>query len=198
MQSTTVSLRRVPQGRLALWLLIAGELIIFGSAIVVYLLLRLRYPEWGAEAAKTHLSLGAFNTLVLLVSSYFAAKAHEASLKKLKGKVLRYLSLTVLCGLIFLGVKSYEYTEKISHGYTFTSPKLVEAGQGAAALFWSFYYFLTGLHALHVLVGLIAIGFIMYYVKNNKHFHRVELVALYWHMVDLIWIFLFPLLYIMQ
>ncbi len=191
-------LRDIPQGRLGMWLLIAGELVIFGAAVVSYLLMRIRYPEWGEQAQYTSTALGALNTFVLLTSSFFVVKAHKASLAKDSKNVVRFLSLTLLCGLIFLIVKGIEYSTEISHGFTLRSPGLVDSGQGVASLFWMYYYLMTGLHGLHVLAGMIAIFVVMLQVRKGKYFHRVELAGMYWHMVDLIWIFLFPLLYILK
>ncbi len=199
MSQTTVSVpaaRYIPQGRLGIWILIAGELIIFGGLIACYLLYRLRFPEWGAQAAHTSTLLGAINTLVLLTSSYTIVRAHSASLEREKTKIIKWMIATISLGFVFLAIKTIEYSNEISHGFTLTSPSLVKAGDSVGANFWSFYYFMTGLHATHVIVGMIIMTAAIFQVKKEKNFHRVELAGLYWHMVDIIWIFLFPLLYI--
>lgn len=196
-QTLTISERSVPQGRLALWILIAGELVIFGGLVAAYLLNRLRYPEeWAAQAVHTSTFFGALNTVVLLFSSYAIVRAHTAAVHKQLGKVTLWMSITIGCGLMFLINKSIEYSNEIHHGFTMSSPKLQEAGDMVGSLFWSYYYTMTGLHGLHVLVGMISIFIVMLGARKGKNLHRVELVGLYWHMVDLIWIFLFPLLYI--
>ena len=186
----------VPQGRLGLWILIAGELVIFGGLIACYLLNRLRYPEWAEQAAHTSTFFGALNTFVLLSSSFTIVKAHEAANKKNLKKVSLYMLLTIAGGLLFLVNKSIEYTHEIGHGFTMSSPVLQAKGNYVGSLFWSFYYLMTGLHGTHVLVGMVIMTVIWTQARKGKNLHRVELAGLYWHMVDLIWIFLFPLLYI--
>ncbi len=173
-------------------------MVIFGGLIACYLLYRARYPEWGAQAAHTSTPLGALNTLVLLTSSFFVVKAHAAALKNELGNIKKWMRLTLLMGLAFLVIKSIEYTTEISNGFTLPATELVESGQGIGATFWSFYYLMTGLHALHVIAGMVVIFFVMRAAGKGENLHRVELAGMYWHMVDLVWIFLFPLLYIAQ
>ena len=195
-QTLSLPVNRIPQGRLGLWILIAGELMIFGGLIACYLLYRLRFPEWGEQAAHTSTFFGALNTVVLLCSSYTVVRAHVAAHKKDYGKITVWMSLSILGGLLFLINKGIEYTNEIGHGFTFNSPHLQEAGNHVGSLFWSFYYIMTGLHGAHVLVGMIVMTVVMLQARKGKNLHRVELAGMYWHMVDLIWIILFPLLYI--
>lgn len=195
-RTLSMPIGKVPQGRLAMWVLIAGELMIFGGLIAVYLLNRLRYPEWSIQAAHTSTTIGAINTIVLLISSFTVVKAHEAAAKKDIGKITLWLSVSIIGGLLFLFNKGIEYTHEITHGMTMTSPHLQEQGDSIGSLFWSFYYIMTGLHGLHVIAGMVIMFVIMMQARKGKNFHRVELAGMYWHMVDLIWIFLFPLLYI--
>ena len=192
----SLEIKQVPQGRLGLWILIAGELVIFGGLIATYLLYRLRYPQWSEMAAHTSTFIGALNTVVLLCSSFTIVKAHEEAQKKNVRKVLMWMSCTVAGGLMFLVDKSIEYYREINEGFTFTSPKLQAAGDHIGSVFWSFYYIMTGLHGTHVLVGMTVMIIIMLQIRKGNNLHRVELAGMYWHMVDLIWIFLFPLLYI--
>lgn len=194
--SVPVHVKSIPQGRLGLWILIAGELVIFGGLIVSYLLNRLRYDAWSDQAAHTSQFFGALNTVVLLFSSYAIVRAHSAAVKREISKVVNWMSVTIGCGLLFLINKSIEYTTEVSHGFTPTSPKLQEAGDSIGSLFWSYYYLMTGLHGTHVLAGMVAMFIVMLGARKGENLHRVELVGMYWHMVDLIWIFLFPLLYI--
>ncbi len=190
-------LRQTPQGRLAMWILIAGELVIFGGLIACYLLYRVRFgDEFGEQASHTSTFWGSVNTFILLTSSLFAVKAHAAVTTGDRKKTVQWMALTVFCGLGFLGVKTIEYYTELTHGFTMSSPHLVETGQAIGATFWSFYYLMTGLHGLHVVVGMIVILAVMKGVTQNKNLHRVELAGMYWHMVDLVWIFLFPLIYI--
>lgn len=189
-------LKSIPQARLGIWLLIIGEFVIFGGLIVAYLLYRFRYDEWAEMAAHTNVILGAINTFVLLTSSYFVVKAHEGALNKDSRKVTKYISLTILSALIFLVVKITEYSQKLSHGFTFSGKELAESGKAIESSYWGFYFLMTGLHAIHVIVGAILLFIVMMGARKQKNFHRIEVAGLYWHMVDLIWIFLFPLLYI--
>lgn len=176
---------QVPNGRAAMWWVIASEIVIFGGIIASYILYRMRYPEWGEYASHTSTLMGAINTMVLLTSSYIVVLAHEAANKKDFKKVGQYLLMTVICGFMFLGIKSIEYTTEISHGYTIS-----------ANLFWSFYFLMTGLHGLHVIAGMTALWIVRSDAMKGKNLHRVEMAGLYWHLVDIVWIFLFPLLYI--
>ncbi len=196
--SSNIGLKEVPQGRLGVWILIAGELVIFGGMIACYLLYRIRFPEWGEQAAHTSTPLGALNTLVLLTSSYTVVRAHGAALSKDLAKIRMWMTSTIVLGLVFLVVKGIEYSTEISHGYTLPGTEMVAAGQGIGATFWSFYYLMTGLHGLHVVAGMVIMFIVMMGTRKGENLHRVELAGLYWHMVDLIWIFLFPLLYIAQ
>ncbi|MBE7411224.1 MAG: cytochrome c oxidase subunit 3 [Leptospiraceae bacterium] len=120
----------VPKGRLAFWVLITGEIAIFGGLIATYILLRLRYPEWAEQTALTSTPLGALNTFVLLSSSYTIVLAHSYAAKKDFQKAFYLMLFTVFCGFIFLGVKTIEYSHEISLRLTLTSPGLVASGKG--------------------------------------------------------------------
>ncbi len=191
-----IQFKDVPQGRLGMWILIAGELVIFGGLIASYVLYRMRFPEWAEQAAHTSTPMGALNTFILLFSSYAVVRAHMASVKKEIGDITKWISVTLVCGLGFLVVKTIEYATEISHGFTLPGRALLEKGDNIGATFWSFYYLMTGLHALHVIVGMIILFAALLQARKGKNLHRIEMGGLYWHMVDLIWIFLFPLLYI--
>lgn len=194
--NSKVELKDIPQARLGMWLLIAGEFVIFGGLMVTFLLYRFRNEEWAEMASHTNLVLGAVNTFVLLTSSFFVVKAHQAAINKDLKKITTYISLTIVCALIFVVVKTTEYSQKMHHGYTFSGKELVESGKSIESSFWGFYYIMTGLHALHVVIGAIVLFIVMLGARKGKNLHRIEAAGLYWHMVDLIWIFLFPLLYI--
>ena len=194
-QPLSIPIKTVPQGRLAMWILITGELMIFGGLIGMYLFNRLRYPEWADQTEHTSTFFGALNTVVLLTSSYTVVKAHQAASKGDLKKITLFMTCSIIGGLLFLVNKSIEYSREIGEGLTFTSPHL-QSGTSPAPLFWSFYYIMTGLHGVHVIVGMIIMTVVMLQARKGKNLHRVELAGMYWHMVDLIWIFLFPLLYI--
>ena len=175
----------IPTGRLAVWWLIASEIVIFGGLIVAYLLHRLGHPEWAGAASHTNTIAGACNTFVLLTSSLSAVLAHAAAQKGDGKRAAQLLGFTILGALAFLTIKSFEWTGEISAGYTITSHP-----------FWAFYYSASGLHGLHVVAGAILMAWVARDAAQNKELQRVELVGLYWHFVDVVWIFLFPLLYI--
>lgn len=183
--ATQRSATGIPTGRLAVWWVIASEIVIFGGVLGSYVLHRLGHPEWAHQSIHTNTWAGALNTFVLLTSSLFAVLAHQAAQAKDGAKAARFLTLTVLGGLIFLTVKGVEWTNEIRHGYTLTSNT-----------FWSFYYTAAGLHGLHVLAGMVLMLFVAADARKGRDLHRVENVGLYWHFVDIVWIFLFPLLYI--
>ncbi len=183
--ATGRSMTGIPTGRLAVWWVVGSEIVIFGGLLMCYLLLRNLYDHWSASAAHTNTIAGAVNTFVLLTSSLFVVLAHNAAERKEGAKAFVYLWLTIGGGLTFLLIKSYEWTYEISKGYTITKD-----------LFWSYYYTAAGLHGLHVIAGMIIMGIISFDLLRGKNYHRVELIGIYWHFVDIVWIFLFPLLYI--
>ncbi len=183
--ATTRSATGIPTGRLAVWWLLASEVVIFGGLLGSYIMHRMGHPEWAEAAVHTNTWFGAFNTFVLLTSSFTAVLAHQAAESGQGKKAAKYLLLTMGGALTFLMVKSVEWTIEISHGYTIT-----------ANTFWSFYYTAAGLHGLHVIAGAIIMGFVAADAWRGKELQRVELIGIYWHFVDLVWIFLFPLLYI--
>lgn len=175
----------IPTGRLAVWWVLVSEVVIFGGVLVSYVLHRLAHVEWAEQAAYTNMWIGAFNTFVLLTSSLFAVLAHQAAEKGDGRKAAGLLRLTVLGGLVFLLVKSYEWTHEIREGFTLQSGG-----------FWSYYYTAAGLHAFHVIAGMIIMLWVANSASKNQDLQRVENVGIYWHFVDIVWIFLFPLLYI--
>lgn len=175
----------IPTGRLAVWWVVASEIVIFGGLLGSYLMFRLGHPEWSSAAAHTNTWIGAFNTFVLLSSSFTAVLAHQAAEKGDGKTAARFLGFTILGALTFLGVKAFEWSIEIGAGYTIASNG-----------FWSFYYTAAGLHAAHVVAGAIILAFVAKDAAKNKNLHRVELIGIYWHFVDVVWIFLFPLLYI--
>jgi len=183
--ATLRSATGIPTGRLAVWWLLASEVVIFGGLLGTYLMFRLGHPEWADAASHTNTWIGAFNTLVLLTSSFTAVLAHQAAERGDGKTAAKLLVLTIGGALTFLVVKGAEWTIEITAGYTIT-----------ANGFWSFYYTAAGLHALHVIAGAIIMGIIAVDAYRGRELQRVELIGIYWHFVDVVWIFLFPLLYI--
>jgi heme/copper-type cytochrome/quinol oxidase subunit 3 len=183
--ATTRSTAGLSTGKLGVWWVVASEIVIFGGLLASYVMHRLAHDAFAVQAAHTNTWIGAFNTLVLLTSSLSAVLAHQAAERGDGPKAARLLWATVLGGVTFLLVKAFEWTEEIRHGFTITS-----------STFWSFYYCAAGLHASHVLAGAIILGIVAKDAAKNLELHRVELIGIYWHFVDVVWIFLFPLLYI--
>jgi heme/copper-type cytochrome/quinol oxidase subunit 3 len=183
--ATTRSAAGLPTGRLAVWWLVASEIVIFGGLLASYVMFRLSHDAFAEQAAHTNTWIGAFNTLVLLTSSLSAVLAHKAAEAGNGPRAARLLWATILGGFVFLVVKGFEWTSEIQHGFTISSNT-----------FWSFYYTAAGIHASHVLAGAIVMMFVARDAAQNRELHRVELAGIYWHFVDIVWIFLFPLLYI--
>jgi heme/copper-type cytochrome/quinol oxidase subunit 3 len=159
--------------------------VIFGGLLGSYIMHRIAHGAWAEHAANTNTTIGAINTFVLLTSSLFAVLGHQAAEKGEGKKAANFLYLTTLGGGIFLCIKAYEWSYEISHGMTIT-----------ANTFWSFYYTAAGIHASHVIAGMIIMLFVAQTAKRNEELQRVEIIGIYWHFVDVVWIFLFPLLYI--
>jgi len=184
--AATQAITGIPPGKIAVWWFLASEVMLFGGLIGAYILARLGSAGWSAEA--THLSapMAAINTFVLLTSSMTMVMAFAAVEKRDDRGLRTFLLLTILLGFAFLGIKAYEYSSHIMAGFT-----------PSTGSFWSFYYTMTGLHALHVLAGIV-INLILFLMARGRlaNGHRVELAGLYWHFVDVVWIFLFPLLYL--
>ena len=183
--ATTRSATGIPTPRLAVWWILASEVVIFGGLLGVYIMHRIGHPEWAEAASHTQTWIGAINTFVLLTSSFTCVLAHQAAEKGNGKEAAKLLGFTILGALMFLMIKSYEWTTEIIAGYTIT-----------ANTFWSFYYTAAGIHALHVIAGMVLMLFTAAWAKKNEKLHRVEIIGIYWHFVDVVWIFLFPLLYI--
>jgi heme/copper-type cytochrome/quinol oxidase subunit 3 len=183
--ATTRSAAGLPTGRLAVWWIVVSEIVIFGGLLASYIMHRLAHDAFAVQAAHTNTWIGAFNTLVLLTSSLSAVLAHQAAERGDGPKAARLIWATIVGALTFLVVKGFEWTFEIQHGFTITS-----------STFWSFYYTAAGLHASHVVAGAIIMMFVAKDAAKNRELHRVELIGIYWHFVDIVWIFLFPLLYI--
>ena len=189
---------------LGMWLFIAQEVMFFGGLFLAYTVYRNLYPAAFAEASH-HLDwkLGGINTAVLILSSLTMALAVRAAALGHRKQIVLFLILTVVLGSIFLGVKVVEYGDKFEHhlvpGSHFQFP-----GPNArpAQIFYSLYFAMTGLHALHMVIG-IGVLSVIAWMAHRRRFTRewyspVEMSGLYWHFVDIVWIFLFPLLYLVD
>lgn len=186
--------------KLGMWLFIFTELLLFGGLFIVYSVYRFRNPEaFHLAAEELNRFIGTLNTVILLVSSMTIAMAITAIQKGQKKLCLILMSITIILALGFLVNKYFEWGIKIKHGLYPGSEKLKEFGQGDI-LFFGLYFAMTGLHALHIIVGMTFIAIVMGYVYKDKvtptDFSLLENSGLYWHLVDIIWIFLFPLFYL--
>jgi len=197
---------------LGMWVFIAQEILFFGCLFATYLVYRSSYPHAFADAAG-HLDwkLGAVNTVVLIFSSFTMAMAvHSAAHGKSKA-IVAWLAATILLGSVFLGVKVVEYGDKFEHhlvpGKAFHYTVHHEANLAAdpdlakhAQLYYGLYFGMTGLHALHMIIGIPILAWIAWRASRGEfgpHYDSpVEITGLYWHFVDIVWIFLFPLLYL--
>jgi cytochrome c oxidase subunit 3 len=178
--------------RLGIWLFLASEVMLFGGLFSTYVLLRVGATEWPVGATLLNVPIGTFNTVVLIGSSVTMVMAH-ASLKLSDFKKYRfYMGATILLALSFLCVKSYEYWEKIETSH-------LPADSTYLAIYWT----MTGLHGIHIIGGVIVNSYLwgpgsgMWHTKREQFENRVEAAGLYWHFVDLVWIFLFPVLYLL-
>ena len=183
--ATRRSVTGIPTGKLAVWWVIGSEIVIFGGLLISYIMYRVLHDSWTAEAEHTNTLAGGVNTFVLLTSSLFIVLAHKFAEDGQYKRSFKYIWFTIAGGLTFLVIKAFEWTGEISHGLTMHK-----------SLFWAFYYTAAGLHALHVIAGLVIMAIISFDVRRNVNTHRVELIGNYWHFVDIVWIFLFPLIYI--
>ena len=188
--------------RLGMWLFLATEILLFAGLFTGYAVYRFEFPEAFKEASR-HLELtaGTVNTLVLITSSLTVALAiHYARSNRPKAAAI-CLVLTLAFALAFLGIKAIEYTahfhEKSLPGKYYAFEEVKVPG---AAMFFSLYFLMTGLHGLHVVVGMSVLSWILWRTLQGRYSERyytgLELGGLYWHLVDLVWIFLYPLLYL--
>ena len=186
--------------KLGMWLFILSELILFGGMFILYATYRYKNPADFHHASKElDVILGTLNTIILLTSSLCIA-ASISAVRKGERKLSMYLLMaTMALGLVFLVNKGFEWTTKIEHGIYPNSPALLARPKGEI-LFFGLYYIMTGLHGLHVLVGVCVFSvMLVLFVKdklNQRRFIPLENSGLYWHLVDIIWIFLYPLFYL--
>lgn len=177
----------VPNGRMAIWWFFASEITIFGGLMACYLLYRMHHPEWSQQAEHLVRLAGAYNTVLLLTSSLTIVLAQAAAEAGNLRRAANLMDATYLLGLNFLWVKAVEYHHEFAAGIT-----------PLKDLFWSFYFLMTGLHAVHLMVGIVAIWLIARGIRQGRHPARVGIVSMYWHFVDVVWAFLFPILYLIS
>ena len=182
----------VTNPKLGIWLFLASEVMLFGSLFSSYALLRIGAPTWPDQSAILSVPLATLNTLILISSSVTMVLAWAALKARSLSRYRLYMGITILCGLAFMVVKAFEYGDKFSHGLVPSSSN-----------FLGLYFGLTGLHAIHVLGGMVVNAFLwgpgtrMWRTEPERFTNRVEVAGIYWHFVDLVWIFLFPVLYLL-
>ena len=179
----------VERGKFAIWLFLATEVMFFTGLIGAYVVLRSGSSTWPDPAERLAVGITAFNTFVLMTRSWFLVRALFAAKVGDRGGLLRWLAATIVGGSLFVGIQVYEYIELVKHG---SLPNV--------DIFWSTFYMMTGFHGSHVAVGviwLICVWFGALRGKYTAHDHLgVELTGLYWHFVDLVWVFLFTVVYL--
>jgi nitric oxide reductase NorE protein len=181
--------RFVP-GQPDMWAFVLFEALVFTSYFTVYVICRTRSPELFLQSqAHLDLRVGAFNTLALLVSSWSVARCVQAARQRAYRTALSNAYLTMLFGLVFLLSKVIEWAAEIEQGFTFTTDE-----------FFSFYYFLTAIHFLHLLIGFVFLGVAVHQISSpaKRSQEMIETCATYWHTIDFLWVVIFALLYVMR
>jgi cytochrome c oxidase subunit III len=177
--------------KLGIWLFLASEVMLFGSLFSSYVLLRSGAEHWPVQSTIVNVPLATLNTIILISSSVTMVLSWASLKMNDFAKYKLYMGLTFLAGVGFLVVKAFEYGSKIQHGLLPSTDN-----------FLGMYFTLTGLHGIHVIGGMVVNGYLwgpgakMWNTEPEKFTNRVEVAGLYWHFVDLVWIFLFPLLYL--
>ncbi len=183
------SSRRVP-GQVDMWIFVLFEGCIFASYFIIYMLYRMHDQALFLRSQQQlNLDFGVANTLILLTSSWLIARSVQLARAKKYPAAIRQACLTVLCGVLFVVAKVLEWSIEIRKGYEFSSNEF----------FW-FYYFLTAIHVLHVLIGFIVLGVVIYQLWSPERRSQeiIETGATYWHMVDYLWVVIFALLYVLR
>ena len=193
---------------LGMWIFLVTEIMFFGGMFAVYTIYRSWYPDVFAIASSSlNEIIGAVNTGVLLLSSFTMVMAVRAGQLGQQKMIVIFLILTLLFGGIFLGVKAYEWNQKFEEHHipgqaAFHLAGVLPQEQGHAQLFFSIYFAMTGLHALHMVIGVGILLTLIVQARKGKfsasYYTPVDVAGLYWHFVDIIWIFLFPLLYLID
>lgn len=191
----------VYNAKLGVWLFLASEVMLFGGLFSAYIFLRIGAPEWPGMIKGTmytssfdvlSVPIGTFNTLVLIASSVTMVMSWASLMMNNFKKYRMYMGLTIALALVFLVVKAFEYNSKFEHGYF-----------PAESTFLAIYFTLTGLHGIHVIGGIIVNAYFwgpgsnMWKTDPKRFTNRIEIAGLYWHFVDLVWIFLFPTIYLL-
>ena len=186
--------------RMGMWLFLFTELLLFGGMFILYSVYRYKYPDAFHLAAKDlNTIVGTFNTAILLTSSLTMALSIAAIQRKQKSLSVFFQFITIVLALGFMVNKYFEWTAKFHHGI-YPGSDILLAKPAGEIVFFGLYYVMTGLHGLHVIIGMVLIAVMMKYTSNgiikSDSYVKLEAAGLYWHLVDIIWIFLFPLFYL--
>jgi cytochrome c oxidase subunit 3 len=187
---------------LGMWVFLVTEVLFFGGALMAYAIYRSWYPEaFAAASHELNVVLGTINTVVLIGSSLTMALAVHAAQTDDRKQLTLFLIVTMLLGVAFLGIKGVEYyTKFVEHHVPGPDFRFEPLYFHHAQIFFSIYFVLTGLHAIHMIIGLGIMTWMLVWVRNGTITHEytspIEISGLYWHFVDIVWIFLFPLLYL--
>lgn len=177
-------------GRPDIWIFVLIETLIFGSYFVAYMVYRIWNPALFLQAQEQmSQSFGAVNTVILLLSSWLMARAVQSARENRYDAAQRLVFQTLFCGLLFVGSKLLEWSLKIRDGFEFSTNT-----------FFAFYYFLTGIHVVHVLIGFGFLGVVIHQLRDpsRRSLPTIEAGGVYWHMVDFLWVIIFALLYVMR
>jgi cytochrome c oxidase subunit 3 len=183
-----------------MWLFLVTEMILFGGLFIAYSYMRAKYPvEFHHGGEELNVTLGVINTVVLLTSSLTVVLSIVAIQRGEKARTMGLLATTLGLGAVFLVIKSFEWATKFHHGLYPNAPHLGTLPQGEQ-IFFGLYFTMTGLHGLHVIAGMSVLAWVLYKVSKHQvrqdHDTLLENAGLYWHLVDVIWIFLLPLFYL--
>ena len=188
-----------------MWLFLGTEVLLFAGLFLGYTVYRWLYHDaFKLHSQHLNLTLGTVNTVVLITSSFTVAWAYHASRTTRSSGPAQLLAFTIVCAVAFLVIKYFEYAHKFHEGSCpgkwYAYNELPESQLPGSNIFYAVYFLATGLHAFHVIVGMSVLAWVLWRVArastSPEHYVPVELGALYWHLVDLVWIFLFPLLYL--
>ena len=196
---------------MGMWLFLSTEIMLFGGMFTAYLLFRTLYPGMFAASAEwQNVLLGAVNTVVLIGSSVTMVMAVRGAQVGSQRQLQFFLLATILLGLGFLGIKAFEYyqhwIEGLVPGLNWANAELINAElageyQGSARLYFFLYFVMTGIHAIHMVIGIGIVTALLIRSRGGRYlrkaFDPIELMGLYWHFVDVVWVFLFPLLYLL-
>lgn len=188
--TATINTERSVPGQIDIWYFVLIEVVIFSSYFITYMLYRSWEPAlFLSSQAQLNQSFGALNTVILLVSSWLVARGVQAAREQRYEAAQKLVVLTILCGVLFITSKLFEWSSKIHQGFEFSTNS-----------FFSFYYFLTGIHVLHVLIGFVFLSVVIYQLRSpqRRSITVIESGAIFWHMVDFLWVIIFALLYVMR